>query len=294
MKEKGVEFDNVSVGLKAKEQQFHLKNQIRVPAVFQVQCDNEELTIFPSKGRILADQLQAFNVGFLSHVEKDFNAELTINIRGSKPLKVPVHAHAIIPQVKIEEDAFDFGGVTFGDAKTMVMTIANNSNIAAKLILDLREYPEFEISIPHDSVDKEDLTNEIIVPITDSGLNQGGAINYNDLDDVSPEDIKDPLNEDGDEGEEDEDDGEENNRYVQINVRAGKGPLRLNLKYTPAEVDDARQFVLPLKLAGIGEVASLQRQIKGVGVKPRFLVEPTVVNFKTKVIAKGSKPLPFH
>jgi hypothetical protein len=29
-------------------------------------------------------------------------------------------------------------------------------------------------------------------------------------------------------------------------------------------------------------------------VKPRFLVEPTVVNFKTKVIAKGSKPLPFN
>lgn len=29
-------------------------------------------------------------------------------------------------------------------------------------------------------------------------------------------------------------------------------------------------------------------------MKPRFLVEPTSVNFKTKVIAKGSKPLPFH
>jgi hypothetical protein len=29
-------------------------------------------------------------------------------------------------------------------------------------------------------------------------------------------------------------------------------------------------------------------------VKPRFLVEPTLVNFKTKVIAKGSKPMPFH
>ncbi len=29
-------------------------------------------------------------------------------------------------------------------------------------------------------------------------------------------------------------------------------------------------------------------------MKPRFLVEPTLVNFKTKVIAKGSKPMPFH
>lgn len=38
----------------------------------------------------------------------------------------------------------------------------------------------------------------------------------------------------------------------------------------------------------------LNRVIKGVGVKPRFLLEPTIVNFRTKVIAKGSKPLPFH
>lgn len=115
----------------------------------------------------MADQLQAFNVGFLSNKEIDFNAEITLNIRGSKPIKVPVHAHAIIPQVKIEEAAFDFGGVTFGDAKTIPLTLVNSSNIDAKLILDLREYPEFEISLPHDSVDKDDVTSEIIVPITD-------------------------------------------------------------------------------------------------------------------------------
>jgi hypothetical protein len=70
---------------------------------------------------------------------------------------------------------------------------------------------------------------------------------------MNPEDIKDPLNED-DIDEEEEDDSEEQNRHVQINVRAGKGPLRLNIKYTPADVDDVRNFVLPLKLAGIGEV----------------------------------------
>jgi hypothetical protein len=68
----------------------------------------------------------------------------------------------------------------------------------------------------------------------------------------------------------------------------------LQLKYTPADVEDPRDFVLPLKLAGVGEMTALRRPIRGVGVKPRFLLEPTVVNFRTKVIAKGSKPLPFH
>ena len=49
-------------------------------------------------------------------------------------------ANAIIPDVKIEEDTFDFGGVTFGDSKILPLTIHNFSNIEAKLILDLREY----------------------------------------------------------------------------------------------------------------------------------------------------------
>ena len=55
VKEKSVEFDNVPVGIRAKEQVFHIKNQIRSPAVFYVQCDNEELTVNPAKGKIAAD-----------------------------------------------------------------------------------------------------------------------------------------------------------------------------------------------------------------------------------------------
>ena len=59
-------------------------------------------------------------------------------------------------------------------------------------------------------------------------------------------------------------------------------------------MEDPRNFEIPLKLAGVGDIDGLARIIKGVGVKPRFLLEPTCINFKTKVIAKGSKPLPFH
>jgi hypothetical protein len=61
----------------------------------------------------------------------------------------------------------------------------------------------------------------------------------------------------------------------------------LQLKYQPLGVDEPKNFVLPLKLAGFGEITGLKRRIKAVGVKPRFFVEPGVVNFKTKVIAKG-------
>jgi hypothetical protein len=47
---------------------------------------------------------------------------------------------------------------------------------------------------------------------------------------------------------------EEQNRHVHLSLKPEKSPLLLQLKYTPADVDDPRDFILPLKLAGVGEV----------------------------------------
>jgi hypothetical protein len=116
--------------------------------VFHVQCDSEEITINPMRGKINGEGKQIFNVSFLSNIEKEFSSEITVHIRGGKPLKLPIRANAIIPDVKIEEEVFDYQGVTFGDSKILPLTIHNDSNIDAKLILDLREYPEFEIILP--------------------------------------------------------------------------------------------------------------------------------------------------
>ena len=66
-------------------------------------------------------------------------------------------------------------------------------------------------------------------------------VNYNDLEDVNPEDIKDTLEEDDNE-EEDEEDDEQAKRYVQISLKPERGPLKLLFKYTPCDVDDPRMF----------------------------------------------------
>ena len=146
--EKQLDFGNIPVGLRAKDQALHIKNQMRNTAIFHVECDSEELTISPTKGRIAADQKMIFTVGFISHVETDFQAEITVNIRGGRPLKMPVRACAKIPDIEIAETGLDFGGITLGDSKTLSLTVYNHSDIPAKLILDIREYPEFEIILP--------------------------------------------------------------------------------------------------------------------------------------------------
>ncbi len=45
--------------------------------------------------------------------------------------------------MSVQEEKFEYGGVTFGDSKTLPFTLINESNIDAKVVLDLREYPEF-------------------------------------------------------------------------------------------------------------------------------------------------------
>jgi hypothetical protein len=192
-----------------------------------------------------------------------------------------VFACAKIPDIQIKEDKLDFGGITVGDSKVLPFTIYNHSDIPAKLLLDIREYPEFELILPK-ALPDDDVVSELMVPIQDESP----------ANEPDPDELEDPL--DDEMGEDEEDDEEEQNRHVQLSLRPERSPLCLQIKYTPNGVDAQRDFVLPLKLAGVGEMSVLDRVVRGVGVKPRFLLDPPGVNFKTKVIAKGSKPLPFH
>lgn len=130
--------------------------------------------------------------------------------------------------------------------------------------------------------DDEDIKSEIMQPVQEE-IRQNGEI-------TNLDDLKDPLMDD--EMEEEEEEEEDEMRNVQITIKPNKKNLKLILKYTPGDVDDPRNFELPIRLAGIGQLDSLSRIVRGVGVKPRFLMEKTIQNFGKKVIAKGSKPLP--
>jgi hypothetical protein len=168
----------------------------------------------------------------------------------------------------------------------MPITIVNNSDISAKLRLDIREFGEFEIVMPPPRED-DDVHSEIMVPINENeGI--GNQPNFD------PADVTEPKDEEGEE-EESEDEYDENaKRYVELSIRPGISPFKMQLKYTPAIVEDPKNFLLPLKLVGYGDTEGLTRRVKAVGNKPRFFCDPTIVNFKTKVISKGQKPLPFH
>ena len=156
------------------------------------------------KGKIQGGSKFALKVSFTSNQVTSLKSEIVVNIRGGKPLRIPVLVNSIVPEIFIEEKQIDFGGITFGDQKTLPLTIVNESDITAKVILDMREYPEFDFILPEPSPD-DDVHSEIMVPIDESPK-------YEELVNLNADDV-DPLGDDKEEEEEDEYD-EDAKRHV--------------------------------------------------------------------------------
>jgi hypothetical protein len=98
----------VHIGLKAKSHAVQVKNQMKTAAIFNVECNDPELSVYPKSGKIPADALFAFTIDFISDVEKEFESEILVNIRGGKQLRLPICARVIRPDVYIEERIIDF------------------------------------------------------------------------------------------------------------------------------------------------------------------------------------------
>ena len=64
---------------------------------------------------------------------------LNVNIRGGQSSKLDFFAKTSIPKVRIEQQEFNFGDIRFGNTGSLAMTIINDGNIDADLIIDLRE-----------------------------------------------------------------------------------------------------------------------------------------------------------
>ena len=148
---------------------------------------------------------------------------------------MPVRACSKIPDIEIEEAELDFGGITFGDSKTLPLTVYNNSDIPAKLLLDIREHPEFEIILPPQD-QNDDVVSEIMVAIQEDTNFKG------DIENMNPE--EDPLN-DGEsiDDEDNDDDSDEDN--VTITVTIDTTPVA-----TPSAIPSSGSSPLNVTLLG--------------------------------------------
>jgi hypothetical protein len=92
-----------------------------------------------------------------------------------------------VPELEILEAAADFGGVTLGDQRIMPLSIMNHSDITAKIELDIRDHPEFEIILPDPSAD-DDIHSEIMVAIQEKPNYELNQLNLEEVDPIDGED----------------------------------------------------------------------------------------------------------
>jgi len=162
-RETAVDFGNVLVS-QEQPKAVYLKNKHKTTAVFKISPRLPPgITVSPMSGRIPPDSHVELRVAVFSNEERNIADDIVVDVRGGKSARLPVKARVIIPQVKIVEEDFDFGGITYGSTATLKMTLVNGSNLTAVLNVDMTneiDYPgiQFLQIMPESEPNDEDST----------------------------------------------------------------------------------------------------------------------------------------
>ena len=293
-----------------------LQNKIsKTFAVFAVDQTNLAATgleINPLRERIPPDESTKFEITYCSLKPTRLeNKEVKINLRGAQPAILTISATTIIPDVRIKEEEFNFGEVTFGNTESLKMTLVNESQIDIILTMDLREdenKPETEVFARLD-----------IKYLGENDADDDQVLEEKDLEDIKPEfnRLKDMKKEELlDESNEEEQVEKEvaatgHSRYYVIRLKKKK-TYEFELKFSPKH-QMAYKFNLPISLAGFERIESLNRKVYCQGITPKLIMEPMngELQFDKKIITSmdavspqplnitftnshNSKPLPFR
>ena len=290
--EKKVDFGPVAVGL-SRERVVVVKNTGSCQAIFYTDATADGLSVSPSQGRIVVGQTVDLIITMKPPAARVYNSDATaivLSLRGGKTVRLPVEAVAVVPDVGIREEEFEFGGVTIGASGRKMVTIENSGDIPATMFLDLSSHSEFHVSMPErtDSQAERDEAESVFVPVTETRLTRErirGTPQKRSL-------------EASEEGKAHEDDGasgvgREGCHKFKLLVKP-KSTLQFILQYTPtAEAQHA--FELPLTLAGMPLSPALRRLVGAEGLRPRLLLSSTHVDFDSKVVARDRvKKIPYH
>ena len=133
-----VNFDMVHTGVAATKL-FSLKNETsRVVSAYQIQNPLPDVLTFKDAAGYLTDKIKTILVTInYKEPNPDFECEVPILIRGGKGLVLKIAANIVQPEVIIEQNSFDFGGVSFNEQSTKLLTFNNKSHLSANVIVNL-------------------------------------------------------------------------------------------------------------------------------------------------------------
>ena len=140
-----VNFEMVHTGVPSTKL-FSLKNESsRVVSAYQILNPLPDILSFHDGAGYLTDKIKTIVVSInYKEPNPDFSCEVPIQIRGGKGLVLKITANIVQPEVIIEQEKFDFGGVSFNEQSTKVLTFNNKSKLSANVIINLNSDIRFK------------------------------------------------------------------------------------------------------------------------------------------------------
>lgn len=124
----------------------YVKNAGANSAVFCFDPSDERLGINVSPRRAVVEAGESLAITVTLHpleAQRYDRVKVSASVRGSKSISFRLEGEAIVPQLSLLEESFNFGVVALGSEWRLPFTIVNSSLIAGSLLLNLDSFPEF-------------------------------------------------------------------------------------------------------------------------------------------------------
>ena len=290
--DKKVDFGTLAVGL-PEERTVRLKSVGKDTAVFQIvePPAGSGITVVPTSGCIPAGESVKLKVRLTPPTARAYGElNLEAMVRNGRVAKLPLEADAVVPDVGITQEEFNFEQLTVGGVSRQLLTLDNKGSISALIHMDLASFPEFSVELPDELLDMEG-SDEIMYPMGNEGETEEQAkATMRRMSMQMAE--RQEANEDGDGGGSGSDDEEEAITRWCIKAPPEK-ELSFYLVYTPTAIKK-QHFQLPIKLVGVKECAGLKRAVIAEGLKPRLIVGKTIIDFHHRVVSRDAiKKIPY-
>ncbi|XP_030333266.1 cilia- and flagella-associated protein 47 [Strigops habroptila] len=123
-------------------------------AYFQVLDSNPlpGMMITPSEGVVPVGGYADLKISFTPNAKMNFDTKVEVAVRNSEILMLRIGGFVEVPEINIDVQQFDFGGVYVGATKSIPFLLQNKGQACTRVEFDFSEYKDFELNANDHSV----------------------------------------------------------------------------------------------------------------------------------------------
>ena len=285
LKDNTLHFDLVHTGI-ATSKIISLKNDnSKNITTYMIKNPLPENLVFKENMGYITNKPKNIEIIFTYHEPNpNFKIEVPIMIRGGKNIILKIVANIIQPEVFIEEEKFNFGGVCFNEMKIKNLTLTNKSKLPASVYINLNSDLRFkDFRLVLNEKFKND-KSDIIKPV------EKKVANEDKVEEIEEEEIEENSESQNNEETEEEEINKEDIREFYVTIPPQKS-LLFDLIFYPNSLENENiKFLTNFQLVGSsGSYKGLQREIIAKKIESIISISEMVVKFPKTFIYENTK-----